>query len=48
MPCPAVAVGAAFLVRAAAGPDGWWQRGGGFLLLAELVVAFLAVLRFRR
>jgi cyanate permease len=44
----AAAVGAAFVVRAAAGADGWWHDAGGFALLALLVVAFLAALRFRR
>jgi hypothetical protein len=44
----AVAVAAAFLVREAAGASGWWHEAGGFVLLAFLVVAFLAALRFRR
>jgi hypothetical protein len=44
----AVAVGLAVAVRAAAGADGWWKSGGGFILLAFLVVAFVAALRFPR
>ena len=44
----AVAVGGAFVVRAVAGADGWWEDGGGFVLLAFLVLGFLAALRFRR
>ena len=44
----AVAVGLAVLVRATAGADGWWEDGGGFVLLGFLVLAFLAALRFRR
>ena len=44
----ALAVGLAFVVREAAGADGWWRHAGGFALLALLVVAFLAALRFRR
>jgi hypothetical protein len=44
----ALAVGAAGVVRAATGTDGWFQDGGGFLLLSLLVLAFLAALRFRR
>jgi hypothetical protein len=44
----ALAVGGAFLVREAAGTSGWWEDAGGFVLLALLVVAFLAALRFRR
>jgi hypothetical protein len=44
----AVAVGLAVAVRAAAGADGWWTSGGGFVLLAFLVVAFVAALRFPR
>lgn len=44
----AVAVGLAVVVRAAAGAGGWWRDGGGFGLLALLVLAFVAALRFRR
>jgi hypothetical protein len=44
----AIAVGLAVVVREAAGPDGWWKDGGGFVLLGLLVLAFLAALRFRR
>jgi hypothetical protein len=44
----AVAVGLAVAVRAAAGADAWWKSGGGFVLLAFLVVAFVAALRFPR
>jgi hypothetical protein len=44
----ALAVGGAFIVREAAGAGGWWEDAGGFVLLAFLVVAFLAALRFRR
>jgi hypothetical protein len=37
----AVAVGVSAIVRALAGPDGWWRAGGGFVLLALIVVALL-------
>jgi hypothetical protein len=37
----ALAVGAAFVVRAVAGRDGWWQHGGGFVLLAGVVAALM-------
>ena len=41
----ALAVGACAIVRIAAGPDGWWRSGGGFVLLALVVVALLASAR---
>jgi hypothetical protein len=44
----AVAVGVAAIVRAAAGPAGWWDHAGGFVLLVLLVGAFAAALGFRR
>jgi hypothetical protein len=44
----AVAVLVAVAVREAVGAGGWWERGGGFVLLALLVVAFVASLRFPR
>ena len=37
----AVAVGIAALLRAAAGHASWWRDGGGFVLLALVVVALL-------
>jgi hypothetical protein len=44
----AVAVLVAVAVRAATGAGDWWRHGGGFVLLALLVVAFVAALRFGR
>jgi hypothetical protein len=44
----AVAVLAAYAVRAAAGASGWWQDAGGFVLLALLLAAFAAALRSPR
>lgn len=44
----AVAVVVAVAVRAASGAGRWWHAGGGFVLLAVLVVAFLAALRYPR
>jgi hypothetical protein len=44
----AVAVVVAVGVRAASGAGRWWEHGGGFVLLALLVVAFVAALRFPR
>jgi hypothetical protein len=44
----AVAVAVAVAVRAVAGAGSWWQHGGGYILLALLVVAFVAALRFPR
>ena len=41
----AVAVLAAFGVRAVAGAGGWWEDAGGFVLLALLLVAFVTALR---
>jgi hypothetical protein len=38
----AVAVGACALVRVLAGAHGWWRDGGGFVLLALVVLALLA------
>jgi hypothetical protein len=37
----AVAVGGAALLRAVAGDHGWWHDGGGFVLLALIVLALL-------
>jgi type IV secretory pathway VirB2 component (pilin) len=44
----AVAVLAAFGVRTAAGAGGWWRDAGGLVLLALLLLAFAAALRFPR
>jgi hypothetical protein len=44
----ALAVLVAFGLRAAAGTHGWWADAGGFVLLALLLVAFVAALRFPR
>jgi hypothetical protein len=44
----AVAVLVAVAVRAASGAGAWWHDGGGFVLLALLVVGFVAALRFPR
>jgi len=44
----AAAVGAAALLRAAAGTGEFWTRAGGFALLVLLVLAFAAALRFPR
>jgi hypothetical protein len=44
----AVAVGAAAIVRAIAGPGGWWEAAGGFVLLVLLIGAFAAALEIRR
>jgi hypothetical protein len=38
----AVAVGACALVRVLAGAHGWWRDGGGFVLLALVLLALLA------
>jgi hypothetical protein len=35
----------AALVRELSGPNGWWRAGGGFLVLALLLVALAASLR---
>ena len=43
-----VAVGAAAVVRAVAGPGGWWETAGGFVLLGLLVAGFVAALGIRR
>ena len=40
-----VAVAACFGVRALAGAGGWWHSGGGFVLLALVLVALLASVR---
>jgi len=42
------AVAVAFVVRGAAGPGGWWEDAGGFVLLGLLLVAFVAALRSAR
>jgi hypothetical protein len=44
----ALALLLAVAVRAAAGAGAWWEHGGGYILLALLVVAFVAALRFPR
>jgi hypothetical protein len=42
----ACAVGASAVVRALAGPHGWWRHGGGYVLAGLLAIAFaVAVLR---
>jgi hypothetical protein len=43
-----VAVLAAFALRALAGPDGWWEDAGGFVLLGLLLVAFVTAVRSPR
>jgi hypothetical protein len=35
----AVALGAAGIVRAVDGDDGWWHHGGGFILLGLVALA---------
>jgi len=35
----AVALGAAGIVRALDGDDGWWHHGGGFILLGLVALA---------
>jgi hypothetical protein len=44
----AVAVAIAGVLRVVAGPGGWWQQAGGFVLLALLVVAFAVAVVPRR
>ena len=44
----AVALGLAAVVRAAAGAEGWWRSGGGFVLAVGLVVALAFALPRRR
>lgn len=44
----AAAMTIAAVVRELAGPDGWWRHGGGFLLLALLLVALGWSLRTAR
>jgi membrane protein implicated in regulation of membrane protease activity len=41
----ALAVGAAGVLRALAGDNGWWHSGGGFVLLGLVLVALLAAAR---
>jgi hypothetical protein len=41
----ALAVGAAGIMRALAGPHGWWREAGGFVLLALILVALLVAVR---
>jgi hypothetical protein len=41
----AVAVGVAGIARALAGAHGWWRDGGGFVLLALVVLALLVAVR---
>jgi membrane protein implicated in regulation of membrane protease activity len=41
----ALAVGAAGVLRALSGAHGWWRDGGGFVLLALILVALLAAAR---
>jgi hypothetical protein len=38
------AIGIAALIRAIAGPDGWWKQGGGFVLLGLVALALTASL----
>ncbi len=38
------ALGISALVREIAGPHGWWHHGGGFVLLALVIVAFVGSL----
>jgi hypothetical protein len=40
----ALAVAVAAVVREIAGPGGWWQDGGGWLLFGLLVAAFAVAL----
>lgn len=40
-----VAVGVAGAMRALAGGHGWWREGGGFVLLALILVALLVAVR---
>ena len=44
----AFALVAAAAVRAAVGPDGWWRRDGGFLLLVLVLAALSASLPWPR
>jgi hypothetical protein len=44
----AAAVGVAGALRLLAGPGGWWEDAGGWVLLALLVGAFAVALRIRR
>jgi hypothetical protein len=44
----AIAVGVAAVIRVVAGPDGWWQDVGGFVLLVLLVGAFAGAVVLRR
>jgi hypothetical protein len=39
-----VALGAAGIVRAVDGDDGWWHHAGGFILLGLVVLALTASL----
>jgi hypothetical protein len=38
------ALGIAAIIRAIAGPHGWWHHAGGFVLLGLVIVAFTASL----
>jgi membrane protein implicated in regulation of membrane protease activity len=40
-----VAVGCAGVLRALAGDASWWRDGGGFVLLALVLIALLVALR---
>jgi hypothetical protein len=44
----AVAVAIAGVLRVVAGPGGWWQQAGGFVLLALLVAVFAVAVVLRR
>jgi hypothetical protein len=44
----AVAVAIAGVLRVVAGPGGWWEQAGGFVLLALLVAAFAVAVVLRR
>ena len=44
----AVAVAIAGVLRVLAGPGGWWEQAGGFVLLALLVAAFAVAVVLRR
>jgi hypothetical protein len=44
----AVAVAIAGVLRVVAGPGGWWEQAGGFVLLALLVAAFAVAVVPRR
>ncbi len=41
----AAAFGAAWILEAISGSEGWWQTGGGLVLMGGLVFALLASVR---